>query len=44
MSILFQRNRLIVFERVTENSVHGTSTLHFNETPVSEYEDKFNGN
>jgi hypothetical protein len=27
-----------VFERVTKNSVHGTSTLHSNETPVLEYE------
>jgi hypothetical protein len=27
-----------VFERVTKNSVHGTSMLHYNETPVSEYE------
>jgi hypothetical protein len=38
MSTLFQKNKLIVFEWVTKNSVHGTSMLHSNETPVSEYE------
>jgi hypothetical protein len=35
---LLQRNRLIVFEQVMENSVHGISMLHSNETLVSEYE------
>jgi hypothetical protein len=39
MSTLFQRNKLLVFERVMKNSVHGTSMLHSNETSVSEYED-----
>jgi hypothetical protein len=37
VSTLFQRNRLTVFEQVTKNNVHGTLTLHSNETPVSEY-------
>jgi hypothetical protein len=32
------RNILTVFERVTKNSVHGTSKLHSNETSISEYE------
>jgi hypothetical protein len=44
MSTLFQRNRLSVFERVTKNSVHETSMLHFNEHQFQCMKDQFNGN
>jgi hypothetical protein len=44
MSTLFHRNRLTIFEQVTENSVYGTSTLHFNENSFQSTKDKFTGN
>jgi hypothetical protein len=44
MSTLFQRNGLIVFKRVTENSVHGTSTYIPMKHPFWSMKDKFNGN
>jgi hypothetical protein len=37
MSTLFQRN-IIHYLSESQKSVHGTSMLHFNETPVLEYE------